>query len=111
MRDGGLLDSVRWAARGTFGPPGPATGTEAEGPAAGPPRLLLVLDEAAPLIDDPAAGWVEHVRPAGVGVVLGDNRGLDQIEEDCLYQLAAEGLVRVVKVSLGPTPLLASQLS
>eukprot|EP00041_Stephanoeca_diplocostata_P029487 m.871830 g.871830 ORF g.871830 m.871830 type:complete len:354 (+) comp23568_c0_seq65:129-1190(+) len=72
------------------------------------PCLLLMLDEAAPFIDDPASTWPHRVSN-GVVVVLGDNRGLSVAETDACTALAAEGLVAIEKVSLGPVPLLASQ--
>jgi len=79
-----------------------------EGAAAGVPPVLLLLDEAAPLIDTVAAGWREHVA-GGVVIVLGDNRGLSADEEAFCDSLEAAGDARVVRVSLGPVPLLASQ--
>eukprot|EP00039_Didymoeca_costata_P014858 m.245690 g.245690 ORF g.245690 m.245690 type:complete len:348 (-) comp16109_c1_seq15:13-1056(-) len=72
------------------------------------PVLILVLDEAAPLIDDPDAGWLQHCNN-GVITLLGDNRGLNESEEAMLDSLQEEGFAKVVKISLGPTPLLASQ--
>lgn len=46
----------------------------------GKAAVLLLLDEAAPLIDATTAGWAEHVS-GGVVIVLGDNRGLTPEEE------------------------------
>jgi hypothetical protein len=84
-----------------------------EAAAASPPRkvrsLVLVLDEAAPMIDDPDAGWLDLAKENGVVILLGDNRGLNAEEEEGLVKMEQEGVATVVKVSLGPTPLLASQ--
>jgi hypothetical protein len=51
-----------------------------EAAVSGSAPLVMILDEAAPLIDDPAAAWRDHAR-GGVVVVLGDNRGLTAEEE------------------------------
>lgn len=51
-----------------------------EGVAAGSPALIMLLDEAAPLIDAPESEWRDHVK-GGVIIVLGDNRGLTKEEE------------------------------
>ena len=72
----------------------------------GPP-LVLILDEAAPLIDDPAADWRGRTG-GGVVVLLGDNRGLDISEEAIATKLEENGKAVVRRVSLGPVPLLGS---
>lgn len=109
VTDMGLLESLTGAVLNSVR--GDVNSTRGSGGAKERKRcLVLVLDEAAPMIDDPASGWLPLARNGnGVVVMLGDNRGLNADEEEGLAGLELEGIVQVVKVSLGSIPLLASQ--
>lgn len=119
--DMGLLDSIRGAVlnsvRGDGGGGGDGSGgggsrsAADDGGGAHADRkrcLVLVLDEAAPMIDDPAAGWLPLATNGnGVVVLLGDNRGLNAEEEQGYVHDVSQSACAVWWVAT-PPPFLRS---
>jgi hypothetical protein len=122
-RKGGLLDAVRAAIRASLpqpAPPPPAAGGEEErqAPPMTPPTLFL-LSATGTFIGDACADMLAAARanpadraagavPAGVVVLLGDDRGLTAKEEAEIHAAAEELGCNVRSVSLGNDMLLAS---
>jgi hypothetical protein len=73
---------------------------------AGP--VVLVLNERGKSVSLVLAEEEEHIRQSGVIVVLGDNNGLTNTEQESVEAVASTRRARVREVSLGPVPLLAS---